>query len=355
MALKDELRKRNEIIKSNKSKTIKYFDIQNYLDFSLFSTYIFITPRNIGKTYSGFKLVHDVYKETGEYTVWMRSTEVELKEIIKDFGETRYDFWPEEWKLVGNSVIDNSTGNLVLKFIALSTAHNFASIKGVGCFGLIYDEFLPRSSRTQPSYNALTDFIKTLERDKLLTVILMANATTLNSEILNEMDIWKDIDVQTNIERRLYYERIREWDNKPDVGEVSTAYCWATANNDLTGYMFSSDFLLNDDNSVIPLSRLGDIQWIAGYRLNDEYLTVGLDRTNLYVINRGKNASVDVYYNLTQVDTFTPLDDVVNITDVPSQLNYLFNAIKVGNVVFTSYTLRDSFYKFILKYLPTKL
>lgn len=355
MSIKKQLEKRNKIIANKKSRHIEYFDVQKYLDFDLYSTYIFITPRNIGKTYSGFKLVYDVYKETGEYTVWMRSTEVELKEIIKDFGETKYDFWPEEWKLVGNSVIDNKTGNLVLKFVALSTAHNFASIKGVGCFGLIYDEFLPRSNRTQPSYNALTDFIKTLERDKLLTVILMANATTLDSEILNKMDIWKDIDKQTNLEKRVYYERIREWANPPDVGEVSTAYCWALNNEELTNYMFNSDFLNNDDNTVIPLTRLGDIKWVVAYRLNGNYLSVGIDSENRYIITPSIQDSNILIYNLTQLDTFTPQDNVINCYNVSSQLNYLFNALKIGNVVFTSYELRNDFYKFVLTYLPRKI
>lgn len=355
MNLKEQLLRRNQLIAENKPKYVNYFDIQNYLNLELYSTYIFITPRNIGKTYSGMKLVHDVYKTTGEYTVWMRSTEVELREVIRDFNETKYDFWPENWTLTGNSVIDNETGNLVLKFIALSTAHNFASLKGVNCFGIIYDEFLPRTSRTQPSYNALTDFIKTLERDKLLTVILMGNATTLNSEILNHMDIWTDINQQTNLEKRIYYERITQWDNTPDVKDVSTAYCWALGNKELENYMFNSEFLAYNDNTVIPLSRLGDISWFANYRLNGELFTVGLDNENRYIVSQGIHDESLLIYNLTQIDTFTPAENTVNSYDVASQLSYLFNALRIGNVIFTSYTLRNDFYKFVLTYLPRKI
>lgn len=353
--ISSELEKRNNLIKENKPKHIKYFDIQDYLNLELYSTYIFITPRNIGKTYSGFKLAHDVYKATGEYTVWMRTSEVELKEIVKDFGETRYDFWPEEWKLCGNSVIDSKTGKLVLKFIALSTAHNFASIKGVGCFGLIYDEFLPRSNRVQPSYNALTDFIKTLERDKLLTVILMANATTLNSEILNEMDIWKDIDKQTNLTRRIYYERIREWEGTPDVKEISTAYCWAVSKEELSNYMFSTEFLKEDNNSVIPLSRIEDINWISAYRLNGTIFSVGIDNNKRYVLHSALMNDDLFIYNLTQQDNFVKNENTINTNNVASQLQYLFYAISIGNVIFTTYELRDNFYKFALMYLPRKI
>lgn len=355
ISLDEQLKQRDKLISNNKPKEIHYFNVQDYLDFNLYSTYIFITPRNIGKTYSGFKLVHDVYKSTGEYTVWMRSSDVELKEVIKDFGETRYDFWPEDWKLVGNSVIDNKTGNLVLKFISLSTSHNFASIKGGNCFGIIYDEFLPRSSRTQPSFKALTDFIKTLERDKLLTVILMANATTLNSEILNNFDIWKDIDKQTNLQKRVYYERIREWENAPDVGDISTAYLWASTTDDLTDYMFSSEFLKDDDESVVPLSRLCISKWVIGYRMNGDFFSVGLTTDNRYVITPTIKDDNLVIYNLTQVDNFTPNDNTINCYDVSSQLNYLFHALKIGNVLFTSYELRNDFYKFVLQYLPKKI
>lgn len=355
MNIQDKLKDRDNIIKNNTPSNVKYFDIQEYLNFTLFSTYIFITPRNIGKTYSGMKLVYDVYKTTGEYTIWMRSTDVELKEIIKDFSETKYEFWPLEWKLVGNSVIDNTTGNLVLKFISLSTAHNFASIKGTNCFGIIYDEFLPRSSRTQPSYVALTDFIKTVERNKLLTVILMANATTLDSEILNSMDIWKDVDEYTSIERRVYYKRIREWNGTPDVGNVSTAYCWASTNKEIMDYMYNSKFYRDDNNSVIPLSRLGNIKWIANYKLNGEYLSVGIDNTNRYIIDPQIHDETLIIYNLTQEDGFEPDSDSVNSYNVSSQLNYLFNAMSIGNVIFTRYKTRDDFYKFTLKYLPRKI
>lgn len=354
MNLKDNIDKRNKLIVNNKKDNAKFFDIQNYLDLSLYSTYIFITPRSIGKTYSGFKLVKDVYEASGEYTVWMRSSDTELKEIIKDFGETKYDFWPSDWKLIGNSVIDVKNNNLVLKFISLSTAHNFASIKGSNCFGIIYDEFLPRTSRIQPSYNALTDFIKTLERNKLLTVILMGNATTLSSEILNNFDIWKDVDKQINVSKRLYYERIRNWNNRDDVGDVSTSHIWASNNSELLSYMYTSDFLKDDDNTVIPLTRLGDIKWIMCYKLNGEHFSVGMNNENKYILSNSIMDDELIIYNLTPIDTFMN-DDAINIVDVSSQLNYLFNAIKIGNVIFTSYELRNNFYDFVLKYIPKKL
>lgn len=119
--------------------------------------------------------------------------------------------------------------------------------------------------------------------------------------------------------------------------------------------MYGSDFLSEDDNSVIPLSRLGEIHWIIGYRMNDEFFSVGLDKTNRYVLTPGKKSKDIFFYNITQIDSFTPTDDVLNIIDVESQLSFIFNALKIGNLIFTSYDLRNDFYKFVLMYLPRKL
>lgn len=350
----EEINKRNKLIIENKPQNVNYFDIQNYLNLELYSTYIFITPRNIGKTYSGYKLVKEVYETTGEYTIWMRSAEVELKEIIRDFAETKYDFWPETWKLRGNSVIDTENDKLVLKFIALSTAHNFASIKGNGCFGIIYDEFLPRSSRTQPSFKALTDFIKTVERDKLLTVILMANATTLNSEILNSFDIWTDNDEYSSYDKRLFYRRFTKWENGPQVEGLSTSYIWASTNQDILDYMYNSKFQDSNDYTVIPLSRLNVSEWIKVYKLNGEIFSVGVDNGK-FVLSPGNYDNDSYIFNLTPTDTFSPDPDTVNIVDVKTELHFLFYAMTIANVIFTSYELRDKFYDFTLKYIPRKL
>lgn len=353
--LKEQIEARDNIILANRPKERKYFNLENYIDLSTFSTYIFITPRNIGKTYSGFKFAVDVYKETGEYTIWMRTSESEIKECIKDFSDTKYDWWPDEYQLVGNSVIDNETGKLVLKFVALSTAHNLASMKSINCFGIIYDEFLPRTNRVKPSFKKLADFIKTAERGKLLTVILMANATTLNSEILTFFDIWTDQDEKKDYDHRLYYKRLLDWDDIDDIGEKSTAYNWAALSPELEDYMYSSEFLIADTASVIPLSRLEIKSWLEQYRLNEIIFSIGLTIDKRYVIAKGSMLEGKITYNLTPTDSFKPLENTDNVTDVAKELDYIFAALQDGDCIFTDWELRDVFFKFALKYVPTKL
>lgn len=353
--LKNQIEIRNNIVLANRPKDKKYFDLEEYIDLSKYSTYIFITPRNIGKTYSGFKFAVNVYKETGEYTIWMRTSDSEIKECIKDFSDTKYEWWPEEYQLVGNSVIDNITGRLVLKFVALTTTHNLASMKSIDCFGIIYDEFLPRTNRIKPSFKRLADFIKTAERGKLLTVILMANATTLNSEILNYFNIWTDEDEKSDLLHRFYYKRILEWTGTDDIGDKSTAYNWASLSPELESYMYSSQFLIADTASVIPLNRLQVKKWIQQYRLNGELLTVGLDENNYYIIAQGAMMEDEPIYNMTPIDTFKPTENSVNLIDVKSQMNYLFEGLKNGICIFTNYELRDDFFKFVLNYLPRKI
>lgn len=73
----------------------------------------------------------------------------------------------------------------MIKFVALSTIGNLASITGNNCFGIYYDEFLPRgNTKVANAYDKLTDFIRTVERELMVVVMMGANLTTLNSDIL---------------------------------------------------------------------------------------------------------------------------------------------------------------------------
>lgn len=349
---------RNSIILEHgeASKKFNYFDIQEFIDLNLFSTYIFITPRNIGKTYSGYKFIKNIYEETGEYFIWMRSTGEEIKNVMKDFKTTKYDFWPEHYKLDGDTVMDTKKNLPVVKFIALSTAHNYASIKGNGCFGIVYDEFLPRSNRNQPSYKALTDFIKTVERKNLLTVILMANATTLDSEILHGFNIWKDLDDFTDAKRRVFYKRVKSWDSPPDIGKVSTAYNWAIYNEEMMNYMYNSEFLKGDDDLVVPLSRLGNVSWYEAFKLNKEIFRVGFNDQDVLVLDYGYDEKDDLLvYNLTYEDIYTPDERTINTTNIRHKMSMINNNLNRANVVFTSYKLKDEFIKFWSKYTGTKV
>ena len=351
--LKEKLDLRNDLIKENSVEAPNYFNIQDYLDFSHFSTYVFITMRNIGKTTSCFKLAQDIYESSGEFTVWMRSSGEELKNIIRDFKSNPPLGWKrDKYILKGDEVFDVDNGNLVIKFVSLSTVHNMSSIKGNGCFGIIYDEFLPRSNRTNPSYKALVDFVKTLERDKLLTVILIANATTYKSEILNSLNIYTDLDEMDIYSKRLRYRRFTKWDNPPNIKEISTAQLLAQDNERLHNYMFGAEFMTGDDDRVMPENRLGDIIWHSTFNINDNIVSQGLSRKfNCEVFSMGRKSPKLAIQNVMTTDTFSKHSDSYNLTNVYNRFRPIFNAMQSKAVIYTSFECKDVLEKFALIYL----
>ncbi len=258
------LKKRNKVIKVNTNPNANYFDIQDYFQLDKYSTYIFITPRSIGKSYSSWKTVIDVYEANGEYTVWMRTSDTEIKEMIDDYKRNRPRAWKDYYEIKGRSLINKNNGDLIAKFVPLSTVGNLASITGDGCFGIVYDEFLPREGKKIPSnaYRRIADFIKTIERGHLATIILTANMTTLNSDILNKWDLWIDEPVVDDEKRRLLFRYITEWENPPVVEAISTAAMWAENDANLKAFMENGSLLDDDTSLVMPRSRLGSLRWL---------------------------------------------------------------------------------------------
>lgn len=345
------LKKRQKIIKKYSTETPNYFNWQDYLDLENYSTYITITPRGVGKTYAAFDLGFEWYETTGEYTTWIRTSLEELKECVTDYksnpphpkltGETsRY-----EWQ--GKNLVDKDTGKIVVKFVALSTVHNMASITGNGCGLVIYDEFLPRTNRRLPrAYFKLADFLRTLERKDLITVVLQANATTMNSDILLHWDIWNDVDEVTDKDRRLWYRRFVEWENPPKVESVSTSAMWARNDDSISKYADSAQFIDGDDGMVIPESRLGSLRYYYQYKLNGMLFTQALTDDNKWVLVEGARMSKAPVYVLTTSDGFEK-GRFVRPLDLKQQMQQIYYALERDALTFTSYELKDELFKFL--------
>lgn len=344
-----QLSKRNTIIKKHLNDNPNYFYWKDYIDLEKYSSYIFITPRGIGKTHDGWKMVIDVYENSGEWTVWMRTKDTELKEIIKDYTTNRPDAWPVWAQIKGRALIDTRTGELIAKFVALSTVGNLASITGNGCFGIFYDEFLKRTgSSLTNGFRMMVDFIRTLERKHLLTVILSANATTFNSNILNKLDLWMDKPEVDDEDRRLMFRYITEWENPPKVELVSTASLWAQSDDALRRFMENADVLDDTYDMVLPFSRLGPLRYIEQYVCDDVEFTLALTNENKYVLVEGakmKNAMVNI---LTTEDGFRPKKGYVRPFDINLTLNKIVYALEIGNLLFTSFELKDILFKLLI-------
>ncbi|MFW3388593.1 UNVERIFIED_CONTAM: hypothetical protein RF648_21640 [Kocuria sp. CPCC 205274] len=69
ISLAEQLQIRKKIIEDSSTELPNYFNLRNYFEFDKFLNYIFITPRSIGKTFSGFDVAFEAYELTGEFTV----------------------------------------------------------------------------------------------------------------------------------------------------------------------------------------------------------------------------------------------------------------------------------------------
>lgn len=353
--LKTNLEKRDKLIQQHSHEQANYFNIKNYLDLEKYSTYIFITMRNIGKTTSVFQLIQEVYELTGEFTVFMRSSQTELENFKKDFAVNPPRGWNKgKYKVEGNRVVEIETGNMVILFVSLSTARNFTSISGENCFGIVYDEFLHREGGRDVNPKALIDFIKTIERDKMATVILLANATTLKSSILNHFSIFTDKNEVDLPHKRLRYRRIIDWKLPPNIKQISTSEMWAQGDEDLMNYMYSAEFLDGEDDSVIPEDRLGRIVWTSALLIFGEIVSIGFNEKRNFIAALGlKNKNLTIKKIFTE-DLTHHMSNAYKMYRPSQELKPIFNAMVSGNIYYTTYQCKDVMLEMILKYNGVK-
>lgn len=347
------LKKRPKVTKSDKSNA-NYWDWWKVFKLDTYFTYIFISKRNIGKTYSMFDVAFKTYENTGEWTCIMRETGIQLDEVIVDYkGNKPYPF-PKYAVWSGNSIIDERNGNLIIKFVALSLTGNLASITGNNCAFLFFDEFLPRTKRRVPkAYFKLVDFMKTIERDDKLIVILQANATTLNSEILFYWDIWNDIDEIRDTERGLWYLRAKDWDTRIKREGDSTTNQWAENSKEILDYMDKAEFIEDDgEGIVVPISRLGKLKHKQMWLLNGIHLTLSHTEDGFYVISEGMLKKGGSVYALTTVDDLSK-GKYIKPPDVQTLLTPIYYKLKKNKIIFTSFDIKENFFKFMPKLFGT--
>lgn len=347
--LSKQLKKRNKIIKKYESKEPNYFMWEKEIDLENYSTYIYITPRGLGKTHSGWDLVVDVYMETGEWTNWMRTKDIELKAVVADYTRNRPDAWPEWAQVKGMQLIDTRNGGLIAKFVALSTVGNLASITGNGCFGIFYDEFLPRSGYPiSNSYNKITDYIRTIERKHLATVILSANMTTLNSDILTKFDLWIDDPIVDDKSRRLRFRYIEQWDNPPKIEMISTASIWASNDEKLRKFMDEGGVLDDSTTLVLPKSRVGSLRNLEMYTCDGVDFTLSLDDNDRFVVVDGHNMTGGIVYDLTTLDGYIPTIGHVRPYDIVMTMSKIMYGLEQGNLIFTDFEVKETVFRLLV-------
>lgn len=172
---------------------IKWFDISVY-EPKFRALTCFIGGRGIGKTYSAFSYIIDK-----QPFIYMRNTDVQLKECYTDFGNP-FKRWGKDHKRSirmkgekNHAIIYEDLGDTtsVIGYgVALSTFENLRGVDLSEVRYVIFDEFIEKRNYTFKQYEAFVNFYETVNRNRELlgelplVCILLSNAQKLNNPIL---------------------------------------------------------------------------------------------------------------------------------------------------------------------------
>lgn len=174
---------------------IKWYNIADFAN-KLSAINIIIGGRGIGKTYSAL----DYIINSGAPFIYMRNTDVQLKECITGFGNpfkrwnTDHDrnvFFKSE---KSHALIYEETNSDILQPIgyglSLSTFENLRGVDLSDVKIVLFDEFIEKRSLSFRQFESFVSFYETVNRNRELlgedplSVILLSNSQSLNNPIL---------------------------------------------------------------------------------------------------------------------------------------------------------------------------
>lgn len=173
---------------------IEWYDISKY-EHKLTAINIIIGGRGIGKTYSALNYVID----KGQPFIYLRNTDVQLKESITSFGNPFKRWNLDHGKDIyfksekNHSLIydpDNEDGRPIGYGLALSTFENLRGVDLSDVKYVLFDEFIEKRSLSFRQFECFISFYETVNRnrellgDDPLCCILLSNAQKLSNPIL---------------------------------------------------------------------------------------------------------------------------------------------------------------------------
>lgn len=175
---------------------IKWYNIAEVAH-KLTAINIIIGGRGIGKTYSAL----DYIINTGQPFIYMRNTDVQLKECITSFGNPFKRWNTDHNRIVyfksekSHSLIyeDKEDQEIIQPIgygLALSTFENLRGVDLSDVKIVLFDEFIEKRSLTFKQFESFVSFYETVNRNRELLgedplqVILLSNSQSLNNPIL---------------------------------------------------------------------------------------------------------------------------------------------------------------------------
>ena len=220
---------------------INWYKIGDY-EKKLTAINIIIGGRGIGKTYSAL----DYIVNSGDPFIYMRNTDVQLKESITSFGNpfkrwnTDHDrniyFHSEKSHALIYEEKDDEITQPIGYGLALSTFENLRGVDLSDVKIVLFDEFIEKRTLSFKQFESFVSFYETVNRNRELLgeeplkVILLSNSQSLNNPILAGYGLIPVIESMIRSGQR-EYKKPGLWLNLPE-SEVSEAKR-ATANYQL--------------------------------------------------------------------------------------------------------------------------
>ena len=216
---------------------------------------IVIGGRGIGKTYSTISFL----MESGEKFIYLRNTDVQLRESASDFGNPfkrwnldhgrNIEIHPE-----GKHYIISENEEIVGYAAALSTFKNLRGVDLSDIRYVFFDEFIEREKIRFDQFSAFANMYETINRNRELLgeqplyTILLSNAQKLDNPILAGYGFIGRIEKMMQTGRRL--EKTKEYSIELPESEISEAKAETAMYKLAAGSRYAEEALRNEHRHV---------------------------------------------------------------------------------------------------------
>jgi len=245
---------------------------------------IIIGGRGIGKTYSAL----DYIVNSGDPFIYMRNTDVQLKECITGFGNPFKRWNTDHDRIIyfhaekSHALIYEDKGEEISQpigyGIALSTFENLRGVDLSDVKLVLFDEFIEKRKLSFRQFESFISFYETVNRNRELLgedplkVILLSNSQSLNNPILAGYNLIPVIESMIRSGQR-EFKKPGLWLHLPE-SEVSDAKR-ATANYQLINGTKIADEALSNKfafDSFYGIKKVKLSEYIPVLQIDDIYL-----------------------------------------------------------------------------------
>lgn len=336
-------------VKARNGKVRDYFNIRHFVNavnLALYSIYMFVTERNLGKGHSGDDYILADWEINHKGFVWMRRNKNEIDKYIKSMKSK----WYLEGYVVKDYVMYDLTkkagNNIVGYFIALKTSYEFASANFNNINKIIFDEFISRSGYLKDEYTIFTDFLKTIERDDDLLVVFNGNSITQNNPYFVMFDIWENDRLIVDNDRRMLVYQPKRGDYIVPIDDNSSSTIFAKQDEKIYNYMFFNEYSFDDTTLIGKLDGV-EIDWIYNVMFNNKTFKYGTGESGKFYFEDGIANGKPVYSLMTK-------DQVekgeINVPyDIQNFIQHWKTNLINKNLIFGSFDSKDEIIEFLVR------